>query len=219
MGGIGIMTTTGGYMSKLRTAGGYDLFEVTSALQKTIRRGLEVEAVFWAQELESRYWKYLWQRLQVIAHEDIGPANPQAHIFTRLAWEQYREMREEEGKLMTLGLINTVVYLCRSPKSRENDHLLSIVYHQADMKLDIPDYAFDKHTRRGKQLKRGIDHFYDDGAKIFPDADSGLYIDQAREIDANKNTRTWWTNLKDKLRRNKGKKNAEPDESEQLGLF
>ena len=35
------------------TPGGYDLFEVLSALQKEIRRGNEYNAVYWAAELES----------------------------------------------------------------------------------------------------------------------------------------------------------------------
>ena len=31
---------------------------------------------------------------------------------------------------------------------------------------DVPDYALNKHTLRGKQLKRGHDHFWTEGAKI-----------------------------------------------------
>lgn len=193
-------------MPQLYTAGGHNMYEAVSALQKCIRRGMEVEAVYWAQEMESNNrWRYLWQRLQVISHEDIGPANPQAAIFTYLMAKQYEEQRVR-GKLFTLGLINTVVMLCRSPKSRETDHLLSIVYHQADMKLEVPDFAYDHHTLKGKRQGRGIDFFYDEAAKISPDADSNQYKEQAREIDKNKNTRQWWVETKEQIRSSNKKK-------------
>ena len=61
--------------SQLKTHGGYLAGEVTSALQKSIRRGDERGAVFWASELDlSGYGKYVWKRLKIIASEDIGPA-------------------------------------------------------------------------------------------------------------------------------------------------
>jgi len=53
------------------TAGGYDYYEVASALQKSIRRGLEDDALFWATELYiSDYAAHAWKRLLVIASED-----------------------------------------------------------------------------------------------------------------------------------------------------
>jgi replication-associated recombination protein RarA len=63
----------GGVSSPL-TRKGYYLDEVTSALQKEIRRCKEYEAVYWALELESFNYKALWNRLKVIASEDVGLA-------------------------------------------------------------------------------------------------------------------------------------------------
>jgi replication-associated recombination protein RarA len=51
-------------------------YDLVSALQKDIRRGNEYEALFWAVKLESLNPTRLWNRLKVIASEDIGPANP-----------------------------------------------------------------------------------------------------------------------------------------------
>ena len=56
---------------KLMTENKYSLLDCASSLQKTIRRGLEEEAMFWAAELETRFHDYLWVRLTAIAHEDI----------------------------------------------------------------------------------------------------------------------------------------------------
>jgi hypothetical protein len=46
---------------------GYPFDEVASALRKSIRRGLEEDAMFWAVEMETRFPDYLWKRLQVIS--------------------------------------------------------------------------------------------------------------------------------------------------------
>lgn len=37
--------------------------------------------------------------------------------------------------------------------------------------LGVPDYAYDKHTREGKSLKRGIKHFIEEAAKLEDEAD------------------------------------------------
>ena len=56
---------------KLRTVSGYDFFEVSSALQKSIRRADTKVAGFFALELfHSNYAKYVWKRLYTISAED-----------------------------------------------------------------------------------------------------------------------------------------------------
>ena len=45
------------------------------------------------------------------------------------------------------------------------DNLLSVVYNSEE-RLEIPDYALDKHTYRGKKMGRGLDHFFAEGAKL-----------------------------------------------------
>lgn len=184
----------------LFTAGGHPFDEATSSLQKAIRRGQEFEAVYWAQELESKFYKYIWRRLEVISHEDIGLANPQAVIFVRTAKEQYMEMRKDKHKIFSLALINAVVYLCRSPKTRLADHLLCAVYGNSELKLDPPDEALDMHTRRGRKMGRGLDHFYDEAAKIKPDANMSEYEEMAIEADKVDDYRDWWLEAKAALR-------------------
>ena len=44
---------------------------------------------------------------------------------------------------------------------------------------DIPDWALDKHTKRGKALGRGLDHFRNEGAKLAPEAQKDPYEDEA----------------------------------------
>jgi hypothetical protein len=53
------------------TIRGYRQDEVVGALQKTIRRGLEDDALYWAVELHESGWgEHCWSRLFVIVCED-----------------------------------------------------------------------------------------------------------------------------------------------------
>ena len=51
---------------QLKTKHGYNFDEVASALQKSIRRGMEREAAFWGVELFNSYWKYVLDRKSVV---------------------------------------------------------------------------------------------------------------------------------------------------------
>lgn len=189
-------------MSDLYTAGGVSLDEAASALQKCIRRGMEEEALFFAQELESKFANFLWKRLLIIAHEDIGIANPMAATFVRSCYNDYRLFIDEFNEHNGLTLINAVLYLCRSPKSRIADHLYSITY-LSPQAFDVPDFAFDKHTKRGKAMGRGMDHFYQVGAVVSPDVGMNEYLNRAWEIDKHKQERPWLTTLKNRLKQKK----------------
>ena len=150
------------------TPKGYELHEVFSALQKEIRRGKEYEAVFWATELESFYAKNpkaLWNRLRVIASEDIGLANPLASLIVDVLEKQYDAAVADKKDSSRLFLVHAVLYLARSPKSRIVDNLLAVVYNDEE-RLEIPDYALDMHTYKGRKMGRGYEHFFAEGAKL-----------------------------------------------------
>jgi replication-associated recombination protein RarA len=81
--------------SQKQTQRGYDFHELLSALQKDIRRGNEYEAMFWAAELESFNPTALWNRLKVIASEDVGCANPLMPILIETLRRQYVENKQK----------------------------------------------------------------------------------------------------------------------------
>ena len=155
---------------KLETAGGYDMKEVSSALQKSVRRGQEREAVFWAMQMESRFHKYLWKRLIVIAHEDIGIAAPDVIMFVEQCKQHYFEMLDA-GHPENLPLINAVVAMVRAPKTRVAISLHVLIY-ETDVMYDIPDEALDMHTERGRKLKRGMVHFHDVASQLVNEDES-----------------------------------------------
>jgi len=167
------------------TKNGYDHYELLSALQKCVRRGMEYEAVHFAAELEEFNPTMLWNRLKIIASEDIGPANPLMPLLIDYLQRQYQT---EKSKLAEstykLYLINAVVCLCRSQKSRITDDLQTIVYIERENGkfLPIPDFALDKHTARGKAMGKGIDDFFNDGNKVVNEAFLNPYTEKAKEL-------------------------------------
>jgi hypothetical protein len=54
-----------------------------------------------------------------------------------------------------LFLLHVVIVLARAPKSRTVDHAVMVMYEGERPELEIPDFALDKHTRRGRQRGRG----------------------------------------------------------------
>ena len=149
---------------------GYSLFEVSSALQKSIRRGHEKEALYWGWELElSNYGKYFWKRMTIISVEDIGAATPDALLHISGYQKAYEELKRKKSNETSLMIAAATTFLCRCQKSRLFDWakcwMVDTHNHQ---NLSIPDYALDIHTRRGKQSGKTINDFFETGCKITP---------------------------------------------------
>jgi replication-associated recombination protein RarA len=168
------------------TKHGYDHYELLSALQKSIRRGMEYEAVHFAVELEEFNPTMLWNRLRLIACEDIGPANPMMPIIIDVLQKNYlAEKSKLAESAYKLYLINAVVCLCFSQKSRISDDLLNVVYteREAEAKfLPVPEYALDKHTARGKAQGKGIDDFFSEGNKLVNEVFVNRYTERSKEL-------------------------------------
>ena len=153
----------------LKTKRGYQLDEVVSALQKSIRRGLEEEAAYWALELaDSGMGQYLWRRLMVIAFEDIGLGSPDVvnlvvsgWIATKEATKTWAEMRHE-----MLGTV--ILAMCRAMKSREGDDFLWLVMTKRGKEplKEVPDFALDEHTSRGRSMGRGVQFWFSDASRL-----------------------------------------------------
>ena len=150
------------------TKKGYSLFEVSSALQKAIRRGEEKPALYWAYELErSGFYKYLWYRLKIVAMEDVGLANPECHLQVRAAELSYEDFRKRKSNATLLALAHGVIVLVRSQKSRLSDWACCYMREvHCSENLSIPDEALDKHTQRGRERGKTIDDFFASGCKL-----------------------------------------------------
>lgn len=171
---------------QLKTENGYDLMECASALQKTIRRGLEEEAMFWATELETKFPDYLWLRLTVIANEDIGLASPETLTLLEALRTQAAFLRaKSKSPSERLPLANAILALCRASKTRLADDFQAVIYKRRDheqWRLEVPDYALDKHTRRGKALGRGWTHWRTEGCRLHPEFSQNPYETEAHKL-------------------------------------
>lgn len=171
----------------LKTPGGYVVGEVVSALQKTIRRGMADDALFWATELDlGGYPGYAWKRLKVIACEDIGLADPLAPVVIHALYQLWLDLNKTATATRNpqrLPFVQAVRYLALAPKSRVNDNALVAFYLGQRPSRPIPDFALDRHTMRGKQKRRGWQHFHDVASLIENAAgEPDPYAEAARRI-------------------------------------
>ncbi len=163
-----------GYQGKRRTAGGYDVWEVMSALQKAVRRGQEEMALYWALELETAgaLWMAL-HRLHVIAQEDVGLGDPSAVVFALRCLDEAYSWHRAKQKEWELPLGNAIMALCRARKSRCGDHFAQLILakRREGWHPEVPDEARDRHTAAGRRLKRGFRHFVEIGAQLMNEAE------------------------------------------------
>lgn len=151
------------------TKKGYDFYEVSSAFQKSIRRCLEEDALYWGIELyDSGYKDYCWKRMVIMCSEDVGLGEPSTIVQMMALKESFEYLqRMKDYSAMKLPFTHAIVLLCRSRKSRYIDHAITVHWqnHAEEIK-GIPDWAYDMHTRKGKFMGRGLQYFYQESCKI-----------------------------------------------------
>jgi len=165
-----------GHGMRLRTIRGCDFGEVSSAMQKAIRRGETQLAGYWALELwASGFGNYVWKRLLTVSAEDCWGIITQE---IKALHDSYAMINANLSGRRARGRIfisKAVILLCAAKKSRDADHLQNFVYDEmrgidpdtladelrnAPEYVPIPEYAFDCHTRRGKAAGRTKAEFF-----------------------------------------------------------
>jgi replication-associated recombination protein RarA len=159
-----------------QTRAGFPVDEVSSALQKSVRRGLEEDALYWASEFHSARPENLWKRLRVMASEDVDFREYHIVPIVRALYENWKQDND------FLYVAHAVIVLVRASKSHIVVNAAVCVNESALPKREVPDYAVDKHTYRGKTMGRGYKHFFEVGAHLGntqPEPDA--YADRARK--------------------------------------
>ena len=172
----------------IRTKGGYDFFECSSAMQKAIRRADVRVAGFFALELwSSGYRDYVWKRLFTISAEDCYGLI--THEIEAL-WQGHelvnRSAKEPKGRIF---VSKAVLLLCDCRKCRDADHLQNLIYDRNDVDVErwiddvraeplpVPEYTFDVHTRKGKKMGRTKEEFFRDELDALRPRQPGLFDD------------------------------------------
>lgn len=158
----------------MKTKGGYDFFEAASALQKSIRRNEVVIAAFFGVELwRSGFGNYVWKRLYTISAEDCWGLITHEIDALHNGYELVnRGAKEPKGRIF-IG--KAIILLCECYKSRDADHLNNLAVDKLaldDMRvlemlddvrrepIDVPEYTFDIHTRKGRKMGKTKEQFF-----------------------------------------------------------
>ncbi len=144
--------------------------ELVSALQKSIRRGLEQEACMIAYEMyitSLQFEEKLWRRLQAISVEDVGYGNLDAPNLILTLNQMRKNFPYNDGD-RPLFFVHAIRILCQSKKDRSSDHLKNLIVKQCEQGAtpEIPDFAYDMHTRKGIEMGRDFKHFLEHGSKV-----------------------------------------------------
>jgi replication-associated recombination protein RarA len=157
------------------TKNGLNAMACVSAMQKSIRRGMEREAMEHAVELlhsGKAFHSMVCNRLEVICHEDLDTlAAPWIVPFVATALAQSKDRYTKSIGEARLMVGNAIRMMCRSPKSRAGCHFAAAIGLRSmleDYTPEIPDHALDMHTMKGKAMGRGLDHFRSEGARLVP---------------------------------------------------
>ena len=155
---------------KITTRNGIQGDLVISALQKSIRRGLAEEAVTFAYEMyitSEQFEDKLWRRLQAISVEDVGFGDLSAPVLINTLNQMRQNFPYADGD-RTIFFVHAIRYLAAAKKDRTSDNLKNIVKTEFayGRKPVIPDFAFDMHTEKGREMGRDFKHFLAEGSKV-----------------------------------------------------
>lgn len=159
-----------------RTVHKMDPFVCLSAMQKCIRRGMEREAMQFACELihsSKQFCSMVANRLELISHEDIDALDqPWIVPFVAASSQQAKAWWTTEKRAKSrLPIGNAIRLLCRAKKSREGDHFQGAIGLASEVggeTPEVPDWAYDLHTTKGRKLGRGVEHFRAESTKLTP---------------------------------------------------
>ena len=163
------------------TKNGYSMYEMSSMIQKAIRRCDIPHAAYAANELSVKYRAYLWKRLMTVSAEDCYGIMTKEIIALHEA-DDYVNKKAEPGKTNDLFIAKAVVLLCMARKNRDADYVAcnfmwgdrpltdkeydEFVDYEIVERLkyvdnfDVPKYVFDVHTYKGKRAGATVTDFF-----------------------------------------------------------
>lgn len=152
----------------IATKKGYNLFDVSSAFQKSIRRCDVDAALYWAYELyQSNYEKYMWKRLLVMVTEEVGMADVETIRTVHLLYENYKILKELDSAERYRAAMGAVYLMAKAKKSGFFGWLGgNIADVHTTINRRIPPEALDQHTRRGKKMGKTLHDFFNEGSLL-----------------------------------------------------
>ena len=156
---------------RVKTEHDFNADEVVSAFQKSIRRGMLENALLLAYEMyvtSAELEEHLWTRLTVISVEDVGSGNFLEPAIVDALYRMHQRFSRGAGDRF-LFAAHAVRLLATSPKDRTTDEMANWAMLKTNIRGErpqIPDVAYDMHTKRGQEMGRGLEHFMKEGARV-----------------------------------------------------
>ena len=156
----------------IRSRNGIQGDELVSMLQKSIRRGLQENALSAAYEMyitSPQFFDKMWRRILVISVEDIGFGNTEAPHYVHTLYQISREFPYADGD-QPIFFMQAIRFLCKCVKERTTDNIKNQMIKEWEhgKKPEIPDYAYDLHTVKGREMGRDEMHFLTEASKVEP---------------------------------------------------
>lgn len=175
---------------ELLTKNGYNMYEMSSMIQKAIRRCDIPHAAYAANELSEKYRKYLWKRLLTVSAEDCYGIITKEIVALQQA-DEFVNKGARAGDTNDLFIAKAVVLLCMARKNRDADYVACnfmwgdrcltdeefeefVDYRQVEsLRMDgsqtLPNYVYDVHTLKGKKAgKTQLDMFRNENEALQP---------------------------------------------------
>lgn len=160
--------------TRMTSPRGIPVDQLVSVLQKEIRRSHVDNAVLAAYEMHStspEVAAHLWRRLRVIAVEDVGMGAPLAPVLLRELQADY----DASGGDDWMQVVHAVRYLATAAKDRTSaeqaDYVRTMV-EAGKLMVVVPDYALCVHTRAGQEMGRGLQQWWENGARVHDESPS-----------------------------------------------
>ena len=110
---------------ELKTTNGSNMYDISSMLQKALRRGLLVDASYSANELKGRFRNYMWKRLLTMSAEDC-------HDF--MTKSVLSLMQKDDLAPADENIENAVGMLAYARKNRDSDYFACNLLNSRDRK-------------------------------------------------------------------------------------
>jgi len=110
-------------MYELKTRNQHNMFDISSMIQKSLRRGLVEHALYAAVEMAGKYRSYLWKRLFVVSAEDCNDL-----VTGRVLSLYERDKRKADDN----AIAEAVCLLAATRKNRDADYFACNILNSRD---------------------------------------------------------------------------------------
>ena len=162
--------------ARITSRNGFSGDDLISMLQKSIRRGNAENAIRAAYEMyitSPQFEDKLWRRLMAISVEDIGFGDVNACVYVKTLNDIRKEFLYADGD-RSLFFVQALRYLCKCKKERSSDHIKNYIMEEFahGKTFEVPEYAYDMHTAKGREMGRDVVHFLDEASKVSPEVEN-----------------------------------------------